>query len=105
MSDQMHVDLARLPGHAADHRAIAGQWQQWPMGSEGFLAEFRRTHGVVAEPLALALEEYQLARTQFAASHSDAHHHVSDAIVASSGSYRTQEGQSSHSLTDTVRDL
>ncbi len=105
MSDQVHVDLGRLPGHAADHRSIAGQWQEWPLGSETFLADFRRTHGAVAEPLALALEEYQRARAHFASSHSDAHHQVSDAIMASFGSYRTEEGQSSRNLTETVRDL
>lgn len=105
MSEQLQVDLGRLPQHAADHQAIAGQWRDWPAGGESFLASFRQTHGVVAEPIARVLEAYQQQRVQFSGDQADMHQSVSDAITASLGAYRTREGDSSSRLTAPVQDL
>jgi hypothetical protein len=105
MSDQMQVDLGRLPQHAADHQAIAAQWQQWPAGGDIFLASLRQTHGVVAEPVARVLEEYQQRRVQFGGDQADMHQSVSDAITTSLGAFRAREANSSSQLTAPVQDL
>ncbi|WP_102144357.1 type VII secretion target [Mycobacterium hubeiense] len=105
MSDQLDVDLGRLPQHATDHQAIAAKWLEWPAGGESFLAAFRRTHGVVAEPVARVLEQYQQRRVQFGGAQADMNKTVSDAITTSLGTFRTMEADSSRRLTAPVQDL
>lgn len=105
MSDKLDVDLGRLPQHAADHTDIAARWQDWATGSESFLAAFRRTHGVVAEPIAAVLEQYQQRRTRFSAHQATTHQSVSDAITTSLNSFQTAEANNSRNLTAPVAGL
>mgnify|MGYP001554094191 CR=1 FL=1 len=105
MSDQMDVDLGRLPQHAAEHQSIAAAWQEWPAVGESFLAALRRSHGVVAEPVAQVLEQYQQRRTTFAGDQADINQGVSDAITTSLGSFRTREADSSRALNAPVQGL
>lgn len=105
MTDNLHVDLGRLPLHAAEHQGFAASWQAWPEGGEEFVASMRQTHGIVAEPLARFLATLQGQRRQFATDQSDAHQSVSDAITQSLAGFRRTEANSSDSITSAVRGL
>lgn len=105
MANELHCDLELLPQHAAEHRDLAAQWLDWPGGAEAFLAAFRRTHGVVAEPVAQALEALQAVRIQLATDHAEMHHSVGDAIQASFDSFRLTEISNQHKLSAPVQEL
>lgn len=105
MSEQMDVDLGRLPQHASEHQSIAAAWQQWPAGADSFIAAIRQSHGVVAEPVVQVLEQYQQRRAAFASDQADMNQSVSDALTASLSSFRTREADSSRALNGPVQGL
>jgi hypothetical protein len=105
MADRVDCELGRLPQHAAEHQDFAEQWLSWLEGGEAFLTAFRRTHGVVAEPIAQALESLQARRVQFSADQADKHRSVSDAITESLHGFRATEAGNQHRLAQPVQEL
>lgn len=105
MADNLHVDLGRLPLHAAEHQGFAANWQTWHEGGEEFVASLRQTHGIVAEPLARFMEALQRQRRQFGTDQSDAHQSVSDAITQSLAGFRETEANNTGNITRAVRGL
>lgn len=62
MSNYLDLEPGELRRMAAQHGAAAARVREWGKIPRGWLDDFRRTHGTIAEPMREALEDYYQRR-------------------------------------------